>query len=109
VLFSLQAGIVVGIFITLLAIVTLAVSILMPLHSPPTVHETMVLTEAEQKIAESQSAEGLYKKLLNTYVQIHGAGRGRYDLESKINTYIKRGLSREEAIIKVAKKEGYNV
>lgn len=47
----------------------------------------------------------LYEKLRKTYLSAWGT-RGKQLLESKIEAYIKKGLSREEAILRVAKDEG---
>jgi len=45
--------------------------------------------------------------LLNGYTTYYGAGTGKQRLEKKISTYMEQGLSREEAIRRVAEAEGY--
>ena len=47
----------------------------------------------------------LYEKLRKAYLSAWGT-RGKQILESKIEAYIKKGLSREQAILRVAKDEG---
>jgi len=49
----------------------------------------------------------LYQTLLNGYTTYYGAGTGKQRLEKKISTYMEQGLSREEAIRRVAEAEGY--
>lgn len=63
-------------------------------------HE-MIVTPVAKPIKE------LYEKMLNRYILAYGTGMGKYCLEKKINSYLEQGLSREEAIRKVAKDEGY--
>ncbi len=51
-----------------------------------------------------KSSEELYGKLEKAYVKAHGSPSW---LEDRINAYMKEGLSREEAIRRVAEDEGY--
>jgi hypothetical protein len=50
-----------------------------------------------------KTTEGLYEKLLNhfDFLYVHGKGI----LDQKIELQIRKGLSREQAILKLAKKE----
>jgi hypothetical protein len=52
--------------------------------------------------------EEIYEKLLGGYMAVYGAEYGKWLLDRKIDSYIKQGLSRKEAVLKVAKKEGFN-
>jgi multisubunit Na+/H+ antiporter MnhC subunit len=56
---------------------------------------------------EPLTTEELYVKMLDAYTRIEGSTRGKWLLEKKIEEYVKQGLSREEAIRKVAQDEGY--
>lgn len=87
-----------------------------PYWTKPTVYErTVTIEETRTRIKEGisrlkagmePSEKELYEKLGEAYLKAWGA-RGKQILESKIEAYIKYGLSREEAILKVAKDEGY--
>jgi hypothetical protein len=48
----------------------------------------------------------IYEELADLYLEIYGL-YGKRKLDRKIEAYIKRGFTREEAIQKVAKEEGY--
>jgi hypothetical protein len=48
----------------------------------------------------------IYEELANLYLEIYGL-HGKRKLDKKIEAYIKRGFTQEEAIQKVAKEEGY--
>jgi hypothetical protein len=48
----------------------------------------------------------VYEKLANLYSKIYGF-HGKRKLDEKIEAYIKRGFTREEAVQKVAEEEGY--
>ena len=50
------------------------------------------------------SPDILYQRLMDLYGRVYG--RGRLLLELKLEEYLKEGLSREEAVKKLAEKEG---
>jgi len=56
---------------------------------------------------EQLTLEELYMKMLDSYIRFEGSTHGKWLLEKKIAEYVKQGLSREKAIRKVAKDEGY--
>ncbi len=60
--------------------------------------------EKEPPEVEEPKKPDLYKQLRHVYMLIHGSGSRRL-LEHKIKSLMKEGLSREEAIIKLAEKE----
>ena len=74
-----------------------------PRWMKPTIRERMVMIE---EMSRPENRTKIYDKLLKAYLSAWGA-RGKMYLEDKIKTYVKYGLSREEAILKVAKDEGY--
>jgi hypothetical protein len=53
-------------------------------------------------IEQVKTFEELYEQLVQVYTQFYG---GKGDLESKIKSSMDQGLSREEAIHKLAEKE----
>jgi len=63
------------------------------------------LAEAEPIISEPKENES-YDKLLMVFISAYGS-RGKSKLERAIEKYTKKGLTREEAIQKVAQEEGY--
>lgn len=62
--------------------------------------------EKPEAVKVPKRVEELYEKLLDAYSRVHGS-HGKYKLEKKIEGYVKQGLTREAAILKVAEKEGY--
>ena len=69
----------------------------------PTIRERMVIIK---EMSRPENRTKIYDKLLKAYLSAWGA-RGKMYLEDRIKAYVKYGLSREEAILKVAKDEGY--
>jgi len=63
-----------------------------------------ILTEPSA-ISEPRAKE-LYDKLQGVFISAHGE-TGRLRLEGAIEEYIKKGFTREAAILKVAQDEGY--
>ena len=59
-------------------------------------------TENMRPIEQVKTFEELYEQLVQVYTQFYG---GKGDLESKIKSSMDQGLSREEAIHKLAEKE----
>ena len=70
----------------------------------PTVHERHI--RITEKMARPEAEIELYERLREAYLSAWGT-RGKRLLESKIEAYVKHGSSRKEAILKVAKDEGY--
>ncbi|MEM2936359.1 MAG: hypothetical protein QW231_04185 [Candidatus Bathyarchaeia archaeon] len=58
----------------------------------------------KREVLLEMSPENLYGKLLDLYTYTYGSGP-RAMLERRINTYVKQGLKREEAIRKIAEEE----
>lgn len=58
--------------------------------------------EEEQHKAKKSTSE-IFEELLNVYASVYG--RTRLHLEKKIDQYMKKGLSREDAIRKIAQDE----
>jgi len=58
------------------------------------------------KISTSETPEEIYKRLRSLYDSFWGRTTGGRELEMKINTYVDQGLTREEAILRVAMDEG---
>lgn len=59
------------------------------------------------KVEELKEPErSLYEKLADAYNKIYSA-HGQSRLDNKIEAYIEKGLTKEEAIQKIAKEEGY--
>jgi len=70
----------------------------------PTIHERKI--RIKEKMARPEAKMELYERLREAYLGAWGT-RGKRLLESKIEAYVRYGSSREEAILKVAKDEGY--
>ncbi len=60
-------------------------------------------TEEPSEAKVTRNAEELYEQLLHAYTRFYG--EGRLVLEDEIKSFMKQGLSREEAITKIAEKE----
>ena len=60
--------------------------------------------EVEEKPKPRLPPDTLYKRLLDVYISVYG--RGEPLLERKIEKYVSKGLSREEAITRLAEEEG---
>ena len=59
------------------------------------------------KVEELKEPErSIYQKLADSYNKIYSA-HGQIRLDNKIEAYIEKGFTREEAIQKIAKEEGY--
>jgi DNA-directed RNA polymerase subunit RPC12/RpoP len=104
-LFFLTGAVALGFYSAVLILTAIGIFLANP--SLPTVHERIVMTEAKQKMAKSLTEKELYEKMLDTYISMYGTGHGKWLLEKKINSHTKLGISREEAIRKIAKWEGY--
>ena len=70
------------------------------------VEQTGVIPEfkVEEKPKPPVDVEALYQKMVRTYSAVYG--RGVRMVERKIQSYVKTGLSREEAIKRLAEEEG---
>jgi hypothetical protein len=63
-----------------------------------------VLANVVDKLPQDEVAEELYNELLQAYMGVHG-GRSKQVLEHKMESLMKKGLSRSEAINMLADKE----
>ena len=70
------------------------------------VEQTGVIPEfkVEEEPKPPVDVDALYQRLIRTYSAVYG--RGARMVERKIQSYVKTGLSREEAIKKLAEEEG---
>ncbi len=83
------------------------------LHIKPTVEDALSEIKKEQQRAmrkkdlnrEMSDSDRLYGGLLQLYDKILGGSNGKRVLEDKIKKFMKQGLSREEAIKRLAEKE----
>ena len=60
--------------------------------------------KVEEEVKERPPADVLYRRLVDAYNRVYG--RGKQLIDHKIESYIRKGLSREEAITKIAEEEG---
>ena len=68
------------------------------------VEQTGVIPEFKEEPKPPVDINALYERLIRTYSAVYG--RGARLVDRKIQSYMKTGLSREEAIKKLAEKEG---
>lgn len=79
-------------------------------EAKPTVYDEMEAMEALMEASVDKAtldAGKLYDKILLDYVIRYGSISGKELLNDSINYYLKRGLDRKEAILRIAKVEGY--
>jgi len=69
--------------------------------------EATVSSISDSEVAIDANVEKLYKKILLDYVMRYGSITGESMLKANIKDYLKKGLSEEEAIRKLAETGGY--
>jgi len=69
------------------------------------VERTGVVPEFKEESKPPVDINALYERLIRAYSKLYG--RGARMVERKIQSYMKKGLSREEAIKRLAEKEGF--